>query len=163
MNAGAAKALGRILLFVHADTDINSEALKAILETMSEEQYVGGAFEIEYDSESFLMKLIAMRSNLRCRMSRIAYGDQGIFIRKEYFEHIGGFSEIDFLEDVDLMRRIKRDGKKICILKDRITVSARRWGKEGILLGAVRNNVVVGLFLLGVDANRLVKFYKPVN
>jgi rSAM/selenodomain-associated transferase 2 len=160
MNAGAAVAKAPILLFLHADIQLPLGALEQILAALKDNKYVGGAFEIAYDSKSFLMRLVAMRSNFRCRISRIPYGDQGIFIRKEYFERIGGYLEIDFLEDVDLMRRIKRDRGKICILKSRIVASPRRWEKEGLLYTAIRNNIVVSLFHFGVHPNKLAKFYK---
>jgi rSAM/selenodomain-associated transferase 2 len=163
MNAGAAAANAPILVFLHADAQLPPNALGEISDTMKNQEYAAGAFEIEYDSDSFVLRLIALRSNIRCRISRIPYGDQGIFVRKDYFQSIGGYRQIDFLEDVDLMRRIKRDGKKICILKSRLRASARRWQKEGILYGMIRNNIVVGLFHLGVSPNALARFYRKAT
>jgi rSAM/selenodomain-associated transferase 2 len=163
MNAGAAAAKAPILLFLHADAMLGPEALNEISDVMRDQKYAAGAFEIEFDSESFLLRLIALRSNIRCRLSRIPYGDQGIFIRKDYFEHIGGYREIDFLEDIDLMRRIKRDREKICILKSKIRISSRRWDKEGILFCTIRNQIAVSLFHLGVHPNTLARFYKKVS
>jgi len=160
MNAGAAAARGRILLFLHADTKLPTTALTEILDTMKEKKYVAGAFEIDYESQSPLMSFIAWRSNLRCRITRIPYGDQGIFIRRDYFEQIGGFREYDLLEDVDLMRRIKHEGGKIRILKSRLKVSPRRWQKEGFLYCMIRNHIIIILYFFGVHPDKLARLYK---
>jgi len=162
MNAGSAIAKGRVLLFLHADTILPPGALDAISEVMETPECAAGAFEIKYDSKRPVFGFIAWRNNLRCRVTRIAYGDQGIFIRKEYFERIGGYREYDFLEDVDLMRRIKRDGKKIRILKSRLKISPRRWEKEGIFYCMIRNQIMVMLFHFGFHPDKLARFYRKV-
>ncbi len=87
------------------------------------------------------------------------YGDQAIFMRKQYFDQIGGFKDIPLMEDVDLMRRIKKDGRKIHILPDKVTTSARRWQRDGALYTTVRNQILVALFRLGVSPDRLAKYY----
>ena len=162
MNVGSAVAKGRVLFFLHADTILPPGALEKISDVMEAPKYVAGAFEIEYDSESPMLGFIAWRSNLRCRVTRIPYGDQGIFIRKAYFERIGGYREYDFLEDVDLMRRIKRDGGKICILKSQLRVSSRRWEKEGFFYCMIRNQIMVTLFHFGVHPNKLARYYRKI-
>jgi rSAM/selenodomain-associated transferase 2 len=163
MNAGAAIAKGNILLFLHADVELGACAMEHVSAAMSNGEYAAGAFSLDFDNKGLMLRLIAARSNLRCRLSRIPYGDQGIFIKTAYFKQIGGYREIDFLEDVDLMRRIRRDGKKICLLKDKIITSARRWEKEGVLFCTLRNQVMVSLFALGVNPNRLAQFYRKIS
>ena len=64
-----------------------------------------------------------------------------------------------FREDVELMRRIKRDGKRIYILPDKVTSSARRWKRDGAIYTTLRNQVLVALFHLGVSPSRLAKYY----
>jgi len=63
------------------------------------------------------------------------------------------------MEDVDLMRRIKKDGKKIIILPDKVITSARRWESDGILYTTMRNQILVRLFYLGISPHRLAKYY----
>jgi len=106
------------------------------------------------------MKYIATRASLRSRWNRIPYGDQAIFVRKKYFDQIGGYKEIPLMEDVDLIRRIKKHGKKICILPDKVITSARRWESKGALYTTMRNQILVRLFYLGVSPHRLVKYYR---
>jgi len=160
MNKGASIAKGEILLFLHADTILPDNALEIMTETLENEKYVGGAFDLGIDSDRLSLKLIAARARLRCRLSRIPYGDQAIFMRKQYFEKIGRFKEIPFLEDVELMQRVKKNGDKICILPQRVKTSARRWEKEGVLYTTLRNMFVVMLHRFGVSPNRLTKYYK---
>ncbi|OHB56839.1 MAG: hypothetical protein A2Y07_06720 [Planctomycetes bacterium GWF2_50_10] len=163
MNFGAATARYPNLLFLHADVRLPQNAVALICKCLETQGCVAGAFQIRFDSESLLLKLIALRSNLRCRLTRIPYGDQGIFIRKGYFENIGGFGDFIFLEDVDLMRRIKRNKSDIHIISEKITTSSRRWEKEGILFCTLRNQLVVTLFHFGVHPNKLANFYKQVK
>ncbi|MHC4467735.1 MAG: TIGR04283 family arsenosugar biosynthesis glycosyltransferase [Planctomycetota bacterium] len=160
MNAGAEIARGEVLIFLHADTRLPDKALSKIAQILSDDTYVAGAFDLGIDSENLLLKYIAAWARMRSRMNRIPYGDQAIFIRKDYFEKIGRYNEIPIMEDIDLMRRIKKDGKKIHIFKDKAGTSPRRWEKEGILYTTIRNQILLALYYLGVSPHKLVKFYR---
>ncbi len=160
LNAGVVVARGRILLFLHADTQLPTGGLLKISDVLEDDQYVGGAFDLGIDSKRLFLKFIAARARIRSRMTRIPYGDQAIFIRKSYFEQIGGFKEFPLMEDIDLMQRIKRDGAKIFILKDRVSTSARRWEAEGVLYTTVRNQFLASMYYLGVSPERLVRYYR---
>ena len=159
MNAGAAVACGDILIFLHADTLLPDGALDKISQALEGQDYVGGAFDLRIGSDRLLLRYISMRASLRSRLNRIPYGDQAIFMRKKYFDQIGRFKDIPLMEDVELMRRVKRDGKKIHILPDKVRTSARRWQRDGALYTTVRNQVLVALFRLGVSPGRLAKYY----
>lgn len=159
MNAGAAVARGEILIFLHVDTRLPEMALEKISLVLEDEKYAGGAFGLGIDSDRLLLKYIAARTSFRSRLNRIPYGDQAIFIRKDYFNRIGRFKEIPLMEDVDLMRRIKKDGKRIYILRDKVTTSPRRWERDGALYTTVRNRILVALFYLGVSPAKLAKHY----
>ncbi|MGD0283471.1 MAG: glycosyl transferase family 2, partial [Dissulfurispiraceae bacterium] len=91
---------------------------------------------------------------------RIPYGDQAIFIWKEYFHAAGGFREIPIMEDVELMRRIKKTGDKIYIIPEKVKTSPRRWEKEGIVYCTLRNWTLITLYFAGMPPEKLVKFYK---
>ena len=160
MNAGATIARGEILIFLHADTRLPEMALKKISQALEKEKYVAGAFNLAIDSDRLFLKYIAVRASFRSRLNRIPYGDQAIFIRKDYFDQIGKFKEIPLMEDVDLMRRIKKRGDKIIILRDRVKTSARRWETEGVLYTTIKNQILVSLYYLGVSPYKLAKFYR---
>jgi rSAM/selenodomain-associated transferase 2 len=160
MNAGAKLAEGDILLFLHADTRLPDGAFVAIEAAISSGKYVGGAFGLRIDSRNPVLKLIAAGAAFRSRVLRIPYGDQGIFITKACFQDVGGFAEIPIMEDVELMRRLKKAGCKICILPPKVTTSARRWEKEGILFTILRNHWLQFLYFLGARPEKLVRYYR---
>ncbi len=159
MNAGAEVARGQVLIFLHADTALPEGALDKIARALENSDYVGGAFALRIDSDTLFLRYISMRASQRSRLNRLPYGDQAIFLRKEYFDRIGRFKDIPLMEDVELMLRIKKDRKKICILPDKVTTSARRWQRDGALYTTVRNQVLVTLFHLGVSPSRLARYY----
>jgi rSAM/selenodomain-associated transferase 2 len=160
MNAGASAARGDILIFLHADTELPMSALKRLNAFIHRNQYVGGAFDLGIKSNKFIYRVIAFLGSLRSRLNRIPYGDQAIFIRRDYFNEIGGYRDIPLMEDVELMRRIKRSGKKILIFYDRAMTSPRRWEEEGVIYCIFRNWTLQVLYFLGLSPHKLVKFYR---
>ena len=160
MNAGAAVARGEILIFVHADTQIPVNALNRISQILKQKHYVGGAFDLAIRSHKLAFKIIAKVASLRSRFTRIPYGDQIIFLRKDYFNKVGGYKIIPLMEDVELMQRIKRRGDKICILTDKAITSPRRWEREGIIFCTLRNWIILTLYLIGISPRKLAKYYK---
>jgi len=160
MNAGASVARGDILLFLHADTELPPNGLRAIHSVMREGRCVGGAFELAINSPKRIFRILARWASLRSRITRIPYGDQAIFVRRDYFESIGGYADIPIMEDVELMRRIKKRGDRICILPQRALTSARRWEKEGFAYVNIRNTLLVLLYVLGVSPQKLAAFYR---
>jgi rSAM/selenodomain-associated transferase 2 len=160
MNAGAAAANGEILIFLHADTRLPEEGFEKVAQVLRGGKYVAGAFDLGIDSDRLVLRYIAASARLRSRLNRIPYGDQAIFMSKTYFDAIGRFREIPIMEDVDLMRRIKKRGDKIFILPDRVRTSPRRWETEGAIYTTLRNQLLVALYYLGVSPEKLAKFYK---
>lgn len=160
LNRGAAGARGDVLLFLHADTVLPPAAFERIAEALRDDGCVGGAFDLRIDSRRAGFRAIETVANLRSRVTRIPYGDQAIFIRASCFRGLGGFKEIPIMEEVDLMRRIKRQGLRIFIFREPALTSARRWEKEGLLFGTLRNWFLMALYLCGVPPERLDRFYR---
>jgi rSAM/selenodomain-associated transferase 2 len=161
MNHGAAMAGGEILLFLHADTRLPENAPELITNQLSRDRdLVGGAFSLGIDDERISLKVIEWSANLRSRLTRVPYGDQSIFLRKAYFDRVGGFMEIPIMEDLELMTRIRKKGGKIHILKQKSVTSSRRWKKEGIAACTLRNWLIRLLYHLGIPADRLAALYK---
>ena len=126
MNYGASLSKGDILLFLHADSFLPSDALEQIHKIIYK-GYKVGCFKIKFDSRSILMKICGFMSNLRVRLRNIAFGDQGIFIDRNYFYELGGFAEIPLMEDYQLSMDIKADGEKIALAETKI-----RLQKDGL-------------------------------
>ena len=130
MNAGAARAQGELLLFLHADTTLPARADAAIAQAVA-----GGAlwgrFDVKIEGRSMMFPLIAALMNRRSRWSGIATGDQAMFVERALFERIGGFSGQPLMEDIELSRRLRRIGRPAC-LRERVLTSGRRWEQRGV-------------------------------
>jgi len=159
MNAGAALARGDVLIFLHADTRLPENALRAVSTALESDDYVGGAFDLGIGSDRFIFKVIATVASYRSRLTKIPYGDQALFLRKDYFEKIDGFRELPVMEDVELMHRIKKRGDKIYILTDKVSTAPRRWEEEGIVYCTIRNWIIILLYFLGVSPHTLQHYY----
>ena len=159
MNKGAELASGPILLFLHADTCLPAGGMDAILSAMQDPDFMGGAFDLGIRSSKWGYRIIEKVATARSRITRLPYGDQAIFLRRDYFQMIGGFTPIPIMEDVDLMRRIKHRGDTIKIIDKQVQTNSRRWEKEGLVLCTLRNWMLMVLYLMGVSPHKLVKFY----
>jgi rSAM/selenodomain-associated transferase 2 len=159
MNEGASHATGDILVFLHADTFLPSNALSLIHAALENERYVGGAFSYQFQVQTPLFRMIAAIGTLRSQITRLPYGDQVIFLRKTYFDAIGGYKDTPLMEDVELMHRIKKKRDQISILPHHIFASARRWDQEGILYATLRDIIIIFLYWCGMSAEKLARFY----
>lgn len=163
MNCGAQRANGDILLFLHADCLLSKEGFKIIRETLNDKQVAAGAFYLNIDHPSFRFRIIEKGASLRSWITGIPYGDQGIFIRKDVFEQIGGFADIPLMEDIEISRRLKKIGK-IVFLRAPIKASPRRWLEEGLLYTTLRDWILAILYtFLKVSPEKLIKHYKDTR
>jgi rSAM/selenodomain-associated transferase 2 len=130
MNAGAAKARGEVLLFLHADTCLPEGADALVLNAVAQGA-AWGRFDVRIEGRPALLRLVAASMNLRSRCSGIATGDQAIFVRADRFRHIGGFPDQPLMEDVELSRRLRALSPPRC-LRQRVRTSGRRWESRGV-------------------------------
>lgn len=161
MNAGAARATGEILLFLHADTRLPSGAAQAVQRALADPSVVYGRFDVCFDKRGATFRLIARLMNLRSRLTGICTGDQAIFVRRAAFERLGGYPEIALMEDVELTRRLKRVGR-LAALRLQLTTSARRWEQSGVARTIVLMWMLRFLYLCGVGPDRLHRWYYGV-
>ncbi len=161
MNAAAKVARGDTLLFLHADTLLPESAFNEIRAFMASERCAGGAFDLGFADRRMIFRLTALFASLKHRLTRVPYGDQAIFIRRSVFESLGGYADIPLMEDIDLMKRLKRSGMKISISSSRVKTSTRSWDTNGIAYTILRNWTLQVLFLCGVSPHRLARHYYP--
>jgi len=160
MNSGAGLATGDILLFLHADTHLPPNAFGLIRAAMNDTGFVGGAFDLGFATPRRIFKITESYVFLRTRLTKIPFGDQAIFIRRDFFDEIGGYRDLPLMEDVDLMQRIRKRGGRICIIPEKVRTSPRRYEQEGIMFTTIRNAMLQLLYALGVPPERLVRWYK---
>ncbi len=159
MNRGAALARGNILLFLHADTLLPSNVFSLIREAMNNRAYIAGAFDLGFATNRTIFRVTEKYVYFRTRLTRVPFGDQAIFIRREYFENIGRFKEIPIMEDVELMKRIRKSGGKVIIIPEKVLTSTRRYEREGVVYCTLRNWIIQIFHALGVPPERLAKWY----
>ncbi|MCC6777266.1 MAG: TIGR04283 family arsenosugar biosynthesis glycosyltransferase [Hyphomicrobiales bacterium] len=158
MNAGAAKATGDVLLFLHADTRLPAAAELLVLDGLERSQRVWGRFDIKIQGKSPLLVIVGWLMNLRSRLTGVATGDQAIFVRRDTFKSVGGFPEIPLMEDIALSKRLKRESPPLC-LSQRALTSARRWEKHGVLSTVMLMWRLRLAYFLGADPKHLAQQY----
>ncbi|HZX21205.1 MAG TPA: TIGR04283 family arsenosugar biosynthesis glycosyltransferase [Clostridia bacterium] len=159
MNYGAALSKGNIYLFLHADSLLSDDALNQIYKVIGR-GYKAGCFRVKFDSRNILMKVCGFMSNLRVRLRNIAFGDQGIFITRDYFYRLGGFPELPLMEDYQLSMDIKADGGKIALAKAKITTSERRFIEKGRLRTMIRMQKLQRMYRKGENIESIASLYK---
>jgi rSAM/selenodomain-associated transferase 2 len=158
MNAGAARARGEILLFLHADTLLPESADALIVDGLNRSRRGWGRFDVAITGRNPLLQVVAALMNLRSRLTGIATGDQAIFVTRSLFTAAGTYPEIPLMEDVALSRQLKRFAPPLC-LRHRIVTSGRRWEKHGVLRTILLMWRLRLAYWLGADPRKLAVRY----
>jgi rSAM/selenodomain-associated transferase 2 len=161
-HVGALRARGRILLFLHADTQLPPDYYGEICRTLALPGAVFGAFRLRISGDHPWLRLVSHMANLRSRLLRLPYGDQALFMRRTVYFKSGGFRGLPLMEDVDLVKRLNRMGG-FRLAGGRVLSSGRRWENEGLLYGTLRNWLTLLRFLAGASPQALVKRYPEVR
>lgn len=130
MNAGAARARGDVLFFLHADSFPPVDAFALIERALSDPRVGGGAFEHLFAEPGWSLRAITWINRIRYRLTRNYYGDQGMFVRAPVFRRLGGYRDLRLLEDLDFSQRLKRAGRPALIRVPLLT-SGRRFIARG--------------------------------
>jgi rSAM/selenodomain-associated transferase 2 len=156
MNAGAAAARGRWLLFLHADTRLPAGWTAAIDEACRDPRAVAGCFRFALDSPSPLARAIELGVRARVALFGLPYGDQALFVRRDAFDALRGYADLPIMEDVDLVLRLRRRGRLYRSPLAAVT-SARRWERDGWLRRTALHLALIALYFCGVSPERLIR------
>lgn len=162
MNLGAKKAQGEILLFLHCDTVLPDNFIEIINRVFSDKNLIAGAFSLKIDSKKVIFRFLEWLVKLRSHLLSLPYGDQGIFLKRETFEEIGGFTDLAIMEDFELVKRLNKQGK-IYICPETVITSARRWEKLGVFKTTIINQLVIIGYYLGIKTEKLANFYRQIK
>ncbi|MGD8617805.1 MAG: TIGR04283 family arsenosugar biosynthesis glycosyltransferase [Gammaproteobacteria bacterium] len=160
MRAGAAVADGSVLWFLHADTTAPRNADRLILRALQHARTGWGRFDVQLSQTRPLLRCVAWMMNQRSRLSGIVTGDQGLFIRRELYDDVGGFPAIPLMEDIAFSRALRRHGRPARIQQPLVS-SPRRWLRHGILRTILRMWVLRLAYFLGVSPEWLAAYYAP--
>ena len=158
MNAGAAAARGEALLFLHADCRLPPDADRLIINGLAASGRRWGRFDVRISGAHPLLRVIAFMMNWRSRLTGIATGDQGLFVTRELFIAAGAFPPIALMEDVALSRRLKALDAPLC-LRAKVTASARRWERHGVVRMMVLMWRLRLAYFFGADPAKLAARY----
>jgi len=159
LNAGAAAARGDILWFLHLDSVVPPRADSLVEEALADGA-VWGRFDVRLSGGAIMFRVIERMMNLRSSVTGICTGDQGVFVRRDLFESVGGFPEIALMEDIAISKRLKRIARPCC-LGHPIVTSSRRWERDGIWRTVLAMWFLRSAYQLGADPARLAEIYYP--
>jgi rSAM/selenodomain-associated transferase 2 len=163
MNFGAGKANGDILLFLHSDCILPDRGFSMIRGVLSDPDVAAGAFFLSIADPKLRFRIIESVTNLRARATSLLYGDQGMFLRKDVFQRIGGFADIPLMEDIEISGRLKKEGR-VVFIRPPIVSSPRRWLNEGAIYTTLRDWLIAFLYTyLNVSPKSLIKYYRDVR
>jgi len=155
LRAGAAASSAAIVWFLHADTRLPQNSTDAILKAVRG-GCVGGGFRLAFDDRRLALRAVAWCANVRTAITRTPFGDQALFARRDALERIGGVPDWPLFEDVELVRRLRRCGP-FRVLEPRVTSSARRYRRDGLLATLLTHKKLELLYLAGASPERLAE------
>jgi len=159
LRLGAQHAGGDVVLFLHADTWLPPEAGQVALACLRDERIVGGGFWKVFRGGSWLMRGSRARCALRLFCGSLILGDQGIFVRRDVLERIGGVPDMPLMEEFELCRRLKRSGDLV-LAPATVSTSPRRFEKLGVWRTYWRMGRVTLGYWLGESPERLRRVYE---
>ena len=128
MNAGARVAQGELLLFLHADTLLPEHGIARLCELGKQVQ--AGCFKQSFNQADWRLRMISWLHNYRCSKSKVMYGDQAMFVRRELFLRLGGFPEV-LMEDIFFSQRLLNYTEPLR-LTETVVTDSRKFVKMGI-------------------------------
>ena len=159
MNAGAAIATGKILLFLHGDTRLPLDFEAQVSQALAPANVVAGAFELCIEGEGAGLRRVEWGVRQRSRRLGLPYGDQGLFLARSQFEALGGFAELPIMEDFELVQRLKKRGK-VAIASAAVVTSGRRWQQVGVGRTTLVNQGMILGYFLGISPEVLARWYR---
>lgn len=164
LHTGAALAIDRgaqVLLFLHADTRLPASA-RTEIERVIGGNTIGGGFLVDFEAAPFLLRLGRRLVDFRTKRLRMPLGDQAQFATAAAYAGCGGFADLPILEDLDFIRRLRRQGS-ISIISRRALTSSRRFIERGVIRTVATNWLIWLLFAAGVKPARLAGLYRLVR
>ena len=159
---GTVEATGNVLWFSHCDSLLPADGPEQIRRAV-EAGVVFGCFTIAFDYDGPFMGCNTFLSNFRSRRWHIAFGDQGIFVRRDLFQDMGGFPDLPLMEDYEFSRRMKARKIPLTVLPGQIVTSARRYRQGSPLVTMAKMFCLRCLYRAGVNIEKIARLYQDVR
>ena len=157
LRRGALAAQGDWLLFLHADTVLDSGWSDCVQGHIAHNWEKAGYFRLRFDAAGFAPRLVAGWANLRARLFGLPYGDQGLLVPRELYDSVGGFADQPLMEDVAIAWRLRGQLREMSITA---RTSAARYVQEGWFRRGRRNLWTLLRYLAGADPHDLAQSYR---
>jgi len=159
MNAGAARASGDALLFLHADTELSGDADRHVCYALRSSPHARGHFDVRIVGQARMLRVVSVLMNLRSRLTGIASGDQALFMTRAAFDAVRGFPDQPLMEDIEISRRLLFLARPAC-LRGPIRTSGRRWDTRGVWRTIFLMWRLRWLYARGASPARLAERYR---
>ena len=160
LEAGAREAAADVLVFLHADTRLPRGFDAALRRVLADPLVVGGAFALRFDRRGPTLRMVEWGVRLRVVLRGSPYGDQALFVRRRVLDAVGGVPQAPIMEDLDLVKAMRRHGRLVRIPLPVVT-SARRYLAKGVFRSVLRNRIAAAAWLVGIDRRRIAAWYGP--
>lgn len=157
-NAGAAAATGELLVFLHADTLLPCAYGEVVRHALRNPHISLAAFRLTLTPQMPGLSLVQWGANRRSSMQGLPYGDQALCLRRDVFDHLGGFPQQPLLEDLELVYAARAAGE-ICLMPLAVSSSSRRWAKFGVVGNTLLNQLVLLGRRVGVPPTEMARWY----
>lgn len=157
----AARDAAEVIWFVHCDSILPTDAHAQISRAV-EDGAKWGCFHIGFDYDGPFMGCNTYLSNRRAGKG-IAFGDQGIWIRRNVFEEMGGFPCLPIMEDYELSLIMGRKGIPITQLPGTIITSGRRYRTGHPLKTMWQMFHLRCLYRRGVEIDEIARRYRDIR
>ncbi len=159
MNTGATAAMGEVLWFLHADTEVPADCIQQISDVLRNPEVVGGFFRIRIPSKRFVYRLTDSFAHYAGLLLQMRFGDHGFFCPHAVFLEIGGFPELPLMEDAEFFRKLRRRGRTATI-SSRLISSPRRYETIGPWRLTLTYGSIALLYFLRIPNPILARIYR---
>ncbi len=157
LAAGATRAQGDWILFIHDDTHLESGWSKIVASHCAGTPDIAAYFRLRFRARGLSPKWVAGWANFRSVQFGLPYGDQGLLISRQLYRQVGGFADIPLMEDVDLAKRLKG---RLQMLDCHAETGAERYETDGWIKRGSRNLLMLARFSLGSSPEKLYRDYE---
>ncbi len=161
MHSGACAAQGGVLWFMHADTIVPANAVERIVEALNDPQVIAGNFDVRFDGRGGAARFMTWLYPQLRRLG-LCYGDSAMFARREAYQRVGGFNAFPIFEDLDLLKRLRKQGRVVHLPAVVVTSSRRFEGRSFVVTFSKWASLQV-LYWLGIRPSTLGRLYAPIR